>query len=65
MKVVKAHRGFEGRFYGEFMVPGGYRYGLFPDGDHTIRGKVGGGEGGLRTRSADAHRGTLLNTRKL
>ena len=34
------------KFCGKFMVLGGDRYGLVPDGDHT--------RGGLRTRSADA-----------
>ena len=32
----EGYRGLEGRFYEEFMVQGGYRYGLFPDGDHTM-----------------------------
>ena len=40
------------RFYAEFMVLLGKRYGLFPDGDHTM-----GGWGGLRTQSADAYIG--------
>ena len=31
------------------MVLGGYRYGVFPDEDHTRGG------GGLRTRSADPY----------
>ena len=47
--VVRVHRGLERK-----CSRGGYAYGFFPDGDHTI----GGGErgGGLRTRIADAYR---------
>ena len=62
--VVRAYRGLEKRFlerfYAEFIILGSYRYGLFPDGDHTIggwRGRGGGGLGWMRTRSADAYIG--------
>ena len=53
----EGYRGLEGRFYEEFMVQGGYRYGLFPDGDHTM---------GAENAFARTHIGVpLLNSPKL
>ena len=37
-------------FYGEFMVLGGLRYGLSPDGDHTMDGGGRGAENAERAR---------------
>ena len=69
--MVRAYRGLEKRFlerfYAEFIILGSYRYGLFPDGDHTIcgwRGRGGGGLGWLRTRSADAYIGLHRTLKK-
>ena len=64
--MVRVYKGFEKKvlekflFCGQFVVLGGHRYGLFPDGDHTMGEGWRGKAGGLRTRSADAYMYILI-----